>query len=398
VRLSASRLYLANICPASFALPHAADVEPTEAQAAGTGRHAYLSELARAFVAGEQDPAAVSLATVPEEADWYVTCAGIDARELLEGMVTIRHDVAYAYDVATDTARELAVTGHRGYQGLAPTEIPGSLDWRTTDINGDVTVVDFKGTERTAPAKHNLQLGFYALCVARTEGLDAIDVALCYVAENGDLEWDRAHLDAWDLAAIADRLRAVHARVEAAMDEGDVPDTHPGLHCPRCPALRACPAHVTLARAVIGALDTLDPSATVQLTDEQAGVAWVTIARAEVVIDAVRESLKARLQSHPIPLPDGSKLVPVEQHRRSLDVGKALPILQARVGDRVEGYIKRTLPSEVVGKLAREMAPGLNLGVKATSELLWADLDAAGAVKSTTVASHRVVAAKDGAA
>ena len=46
MRLTASRLHLADRCPASCALPTAADWADSDAAAAGTGRHAYLSALA----------------------------------------------------------------------------------------------------------------------------------------------------------------------------------------------------------------------------------------------------------------------------------------------------------------------------------------------------------------
>lgn len=394
MKLSASRLYLAEACAASCALPTDDEGSGPWAEA-GTGRHAFLSALATT-----RDRAA-ALATVPEGAPWRSTCEAIDCDALLEGVVEIEADLSHTYDPEMDCAEAIVVDGHRAY-AADPRVIPGTLDWLVTRADGRLEVVDFKGVSQVAPATHNLQLALYALQVARARDLDEIGVAIAYIRPDGDVAWDRDVLDVFDLAEAATRIREVWRRVEEARAEvaaGRLPSTRMGDHCTWCPALRRCPGHITLARELAADTRTVDEvvAELVRLDDEAAGVAWVRMERVEAVLEAIRKSLRARVMHRPVPLPDGQVLRAVESHPRSLDVARALPVLRERLGDRVESLVKRTLASEVVGQVARELAPGK--GVKKVEGELWAALDAAGAVKTATVVSVRPMKpAKEGVA
>mgnify|MGYP000240465057 CR=1 FL=1 len=181
MRLTASRLHLADRCPASCALPTAADWADSDAAAAGTGRHAYLSALA---ATGSREAA---LATVPDGAPWRAPCEAIDTEALLAGVARIEHDLAHSYDPERDTASPIVVDAHRAYE-LDDTQIPGTLDWLVTRLDGSVEVVDFKGEMPVTPAASNLQLALYALQAARSRGLDEITVSICYVRADGTLD------------------------------------------------------------------------------------------------------------------------------------------------------------------------------------------------------------------
>lgn len=384
MKLSASRMYLAAACAASCALPTDTE-ESGEWAEAGTGRHAFLSAL------GATRDRAAALAVVPADAPWRPTCEAIDCDALLDGAVAIEVDLAHVYDPEYDTAAPIVVDGHRAYATDAR-HIPGTLDWLVTREGGWLEVVDFKGVGQVADARDNLQLALYALQVARSRDLDEIGVAIAYVHADGAVVWDRARLDVFDLAEAAARVRAVWQRVEAARAEvaaGRAVSTRLGDHCTWCPALRRCPGHIALARELAADARTVDEvvAELVRLDDDAAGVAWVRLERAEAVLEAVRKSLRARVMHRTLPLPDGRALRAVESHPRSLDAARALPVLRERLGDRVEGLVKRTLPSEVVGQVARELAPGK--GVKAVEGELWAALERAGAVKTATVVSVR---------
>jgi len=394
MKLSASRMYLAAACAASCALPTDAEASGPWAEA-GTGRHAFLSVL------GATRDRAQALAAVPEDAPWRATCEAIDCDALLDGAVAIEVDLAHVYDPEFDTAAPIVVDGHRAYTTDAR-HIPGTLDWLVTREGGRLEVVDFKGVGQVDAARDNAQLALYALQVARSRDLDEIGVAIAYVQADGTVVWDRAVLDIFDLAEAASRVRAVWRRVEEARAEvaaGRLPSTRMGDHCTWCPALRRCPGHITLARELAADTRTVDEAVAelVRLDDEAAGVAWMRMERVEAVLEAVRKSLRARVMHRPVPLPDGQVLRAVESHPRSLDVARALPVLRERLGDRVESLVKRTLASEVVGQVARELAPGK--GVKKVEGELWAALDAAGAVKTATVVSVRPMKpAKEGVA
>ena len=389
MRLTASRLHLADRCPASCALPTAADWADSDTAAAGTGRHAYLSALA---ATGSREAA---LATVPDGAPWRAPCEAIDTEALLAGVARIEHDLAHSYDPERDTASPIVVDAHRAYE-LDDTQIPGTLDWLVTRLDGSVEVVDFKGEMPVTPAASNLQLALYALQAARSRGLDEVGVAICYVRADGTLRWDRALLDVFALACAAARIRDVWGRVTAARAlraGGGDPSVRVGDHCTYCPALRRCPAHVALARELVAQGERPVDDVTrelASLSDAQAGEAYERLERLQAILDACRASLRVRVMRGDLPLPDGRVLRAVESAPRSLVVSKALPVLRSRVGDRADALVRQSLDAGVVGQLVRELHPGK--GQRKHEEALWAELEAAGAVKTGSVTSLRRVA------
>ena len=396
-RLTASGLRLAALCSAAYALP-ADDAESTDAQAAGTGRHAYLDALAVAY-RGDADAArATALATVPDDASHRATCESIDVAELLAltgaDVGTVETGVQLEWAPATDEGGERAHAGeHRAYR-TDPSRIYGTADWIVTSPDGSVVVIDFKGSERNDPAAEHAQLAFYALAVARARGLDAVGVALVYVHEDGHLYADRATLDAWDLAARAETLRTTWTRVTAArleLDFGRPVGTATGAHCARCPAMRVCPAQVTLVRALASeAAQTVEDIAggLARLSDADAGRAWDRLQQAEAALKTIRASLTVRAGLRGLPLPDGSHLTPVDATRRTVDVEKALPVLRARFGDQADAAVERSLAIGDVERLARQLAPGK--GQKKAVEGVVAELAAAGAVRESKFVQLRV--------
>ncbi len=396
-RLTASGLRLAALCAAAYALP-ADDAESTDAQAAGTGRHAYLDALAVAY-RGDADAArATALATVPADAPHRATCESIDVAELLAmtgaDVGTVEVGVQLDWDPWSDDGGEhVSAAQHRAYR-TDPSRIYGTSDWIVTAPDGSVVVIDFKGSERNDPAREHAQLAFYALAVARARGLATLGVALVYVHEDGALYADRAHLDEWDLSAAAARLLDTWVRVTAAraeVDAGRPVGTSTGGHCARCPAMRVCPAQVTLVRALASeAAQSVEDIAggLARLSDADAGRAWDRLQQAEAALKTIRASLTARAGLRGLPLPDGSHLMPVDTTRRTVDVEKALPVLRARFGDQADAAVERSLSIGDVERLARQLAPGK--GQKRAVEAVVAELAAAGAVKTSSFVQLRV--------
>lgn len=390
MNITASKLELLELCPAAGALP-AVWTESTDDQVAGSARHRFVQ---RAREMGRDE----ALAEIPADAPWRAQCEALSLDALPAG----DHELAYAYDVATDGARFLGSWIERAYQ-VGPTEVSGTADLvcPPTAERPRWLVVDFKGEEEVTPAATNLQLGFYGLCVARVQCVDEIDVAIGYLGHGGGIRWDRASLGPFDIEAVAERVRNVHAAVETAralLAEGGTPDFATGLHCRRCPALTMCPAQVALVREV--AL-SVRPEATdagdvtqqmtaklASLSDRDAGFAWVRVQLLEELIAAMKASLRARAEVKGLPLPDGEQLIPTEVVRRSIVVDKALPVLRGRFGDQVDAMIDHSLSSEVVGKLARQIAPGK--GQRKAAEELWAALTEAGAVRRSVHVQLRV--------
>lgn len=371
---TASKLELLERCPAAGALP-AVWTEATDDMRAGTARHRFIQ---RAREIGREE----ALAEVPSDAPWRAQCEALELDELPAG----DHEIAYAYDVAHDTARCLGPWLDRAYD-VWPTEISGTADLIAppTADRPRWLVIDFKGEEEVEPAGVNLQLGFFALCLARLHGVDEVDVAIGYLRHGGGIRWDRATLGPFDIEAVADRLRGITAGIDAARAQL-APDVSMGLHCRRCPALIACPAQVAAARAFLA--DPPTNEALAQASAEDAGAAWVQVKVLTELADRLRAVLAARAEVAGLPLPEGARLVPVETVRRTLLIEKAEPVLRARFGAQLDELIERSLSSEVVGRLSRQLAPGA--GVKKAAEALWGELAAAGAVRRNTFVQLRV--------
>lgn len=271
--ISASAIPRLLACPASHRLPHH---QYNSAHAtAGQDRHAEAE--AAADTGGELHPAVVALM---REGDQMAT------------------ECAFAYDVATDTAREL---GHvdRRYGSLAPYELPGTMDLLIRG-HGRAVVIDYKSFAEVDPAERNTQLATYALMVARCYGLDEVTVAIVYLtnAHRPSI----ATLGPLDLDAHAARLKRLH--VEVAKPSAPVS----GPHCKYCPAFLACPVQHALTIDV-GETLPLRIEAQVPFGDDQsAAEAFDLLQRIKVLSTRIQAALYARAAERPIPLGNGMVL------------------------------------------------------------------------------------------
>lgn len=385
---SASKLELLERCPAAGALA-SVWTESTDDQRAGTARHRFIQ---RSREIGRDE----ALAAIPEDAAWREQCEALDLDALPPG----DFELAYAYDVATDTARFLGPWLDRAYD-VGLTEVSGTTDLVAPPIGDQPRwlVVDFKGEEEVAPAATNIQLGFYALAVARTRGLDEVDVAIVYLGHGGAMRWDRATLGPFELEAVAERVRSILAAVAAArgvVAAGGSPDYATGMHCRRCPAMTLCPAQTAIVRAWSSSIEGASVSQIVEtyprLSDEEAGAAWERIAMLGELLDAARAALRARAEVSGLPLPSGDRLMPVEVPRRAIITEKAEPVLRARFGEQVDKHIERSIRGESIAKLARQIAPGK--GQKKAADEIWSALEAAGAVRRSSFVQLRVKKSK----
>lgn len=393
-RLTASGLALAAACPAAYALPAVEDHE-TDAMRAGTQRHAWLDAFALAWEqrraqGGSPDAAYVDAGHVlPADPTARATCEAIDLERLLDVTGarggTIEVATVLTWWPATDSAEEMLGAGHRQYRD-DPTALHGTADWIVTAPDGSVTVVDFKGSMRGAPAAEHLQINWYALAYARARGLDRIAVALVYIDEDGTLTDDRATLDAWDLDAWAARFANIYARVAAAV-AAPVEHTRVGDHCGNCPAIRVCPAMAGLARELVASPPS--PEAYPALDDAAAGAAWAKVQVLRELLDRAAAALRVRAERRGLPLPDGRWLTPVESSRRTVDVEKALPVLRQLVGERAEGLVERSLSAAAVDAVVRELAAASGDTAKATGERVWTALREAKAARDSTYVQLR---------
>jgi hypothetical protein len=113
------------------------------------------------------------------------------------------------------------------------------------------------------------------LAVARAWGLTETRVSVVHVTEDGALDFDELWLGADALDRIAREVRTTPSRVAAVREEvtaGRTPDVRVGDHCTFCPAYRACPANIGLAKNLLNMSDV--PETIPGLSPSQAGALW----------------------------------------------------------------------------------------------------------------------------
>ena len=328
--ISASAIPRLLACPASHRLPHH-DYQTTHATA-GQDRHAEAE--AAADTGGELHPTVVALMV---EGDHLAT------------------ECAFAYDAATDTAREL---GHvdRRYGTLAPYELPGTMDLLIRG-EGRAVVVDYKSYAEVDPAERNTQLATYALMVARCYGLDEVTVAIIYLV--GGRRPSIATLTALDLDAHAARLKRLH--VDVARPSAPVS----GPHCKYCPAFLACPVQHALT---IDVGETLPLRIEAQMPfgdDQSAAEAFDLLQRIKTLSTRIQAALYARAAERPIPLGNGMVLGQrtVEGNDR-IDGNVAYEVVRERHGQAVadqavERHATKTRLSAALKPLVGKLAPEL---------------------------------------
>jgi len=328
--ISASAIPRLLACPASHRLPHH-DYQSTHATA-GSDRHAEAE--AAADTGGELHPAVVALMV---EGDQLAT------------------ECAFAYDCATDSAREL---GHvdRRYRDLAPYEIPGTMDLLILGP-GRAVVVDYKSFAEVDPAERNTQIATYALMVARTYGLDEVTVAIVYLV--GGRRPSIATLGPLDLDAHAARLRRLH--VDVARPSAPVS----GPHCRYCPAFLSCPVQHALIIDVGDALPLAIERSIPFDDDQSAAEAFDLLARIKTLSTRIQAALYARAAERPVPLANGMVLGArtVEGNDR-IDGNVAYEVVRERHGQdvadqAVERHATRKRLSDALKPLVGKLAPEL---------------------------------------
>jgi hypothetical protein len=222
----------------------------------GTRVHAVL----QACIEGREPPAL----TDPVERRMAELVTDWVARNRLVGM---RSEVPFAYDTATDTARELvdsegwptrwytdpekraAYPGHGG--PIRDSELCGRADicYMGADDDGPVACVDdLKAEFGGSPADAMAQLAALGLTVARAYGAERARVRAIRVSETRTDDTSEVYwLSAFDMMAIGGELSRANVR-------GEPPPT-PGAWCKEryCPAIEACPATQALLGQVVPA-------------------------------------------------------------------------------------------------------------------------------------------------
>lgn len=304
---------------------------------------------------------------------------------LREGDETIT-EKAFAYDVATDTARELPLGKHkRDYSGLGPFEIPGTPDLVIRG-NGRVVVVDHKSFVDGSVD----QLATYALMVARAWNVDEVEIVIHYKAT-----WKRSlHLvlGPIDLDAHAAKLKQL--QLDAAKAAANpLAWVKKGDHCSYCDAWVDCPAWEGLRGQVrSGELALATEAAIPFADDDEAARAWEMRDQLKMMLSRLTAALYARAKERPIPLPDGNVLAYVEKEgKRKIDGDRAYALLKERYGTTVaDAAVRKTVAQKWIEDAFKQH--GVPSPAKAKTAVVKA-LEEAGAVTREAKLSPEVVPA-----
>jgi hypothetical protein len=356
VKLTGSGFGRAEACPASAFLPHV-DEPPGVYAVSGSAVHRYLclvaevgrdAALALMEVEHRDACAAIDLDTMPhaEPANWAV-------------------EVAFAWDWLADTARELhRGSGSRDYSGIGPSEVAGTADLIGLD-GGAVVVLDLKtGWADLGNPADSPQLQFYALAAALAYGATEAVVGFIHVRDGVAL-YDVARLDAFALAAAAERLRGIVVSTSAAEEQWA--QTHQvtpvaGEHCRYCPAFLRCPAKATLARELALQSAANDPTELTPVLDAASvPAALERLWAAQQVLERVKRTLDEFAASHPVYLPDGRVYGSVESSKESFDPAIGASALAQLFGPDVAGEaveVEKTLSKAALERALRKHIAG----------------------------------------
>lgn len=144
------------------------------------------------------------------------------------------YEIKLAYDPTTRTARTLVNPDARDYTECSPTELPGTADFISLDVD-TAYVVDYK-TGSTSWEAYKDQLNFLALAACRKRGVKR---AVCIVLKVfGGETYDRAWvLEEEDVNAFEEELIRIATNIPTAQPQ-------PGVHCVGqfCRLAGTCPA------------------------------------------------------------------------------------------------------------------------------------------------------------
>jgi len=323
VRLpTASEIELALTCSGSALLPrHGLE---SQWMSLGITKGAFFEALIGG-VGREQALAAIA------DPDTRAVCEALDLDGLPLEPAAYAAEVAFAWSPITGAARELGRGLERDYSAAAEGEMVGTADVIALLGDDGVLVADWKGEHAhvTAPAR-NPQLRWLALAACRAYGRRRAVVEIIRPGE--DRAWrERAELDAFDLAEIAEEMRALVQDLQRAA--ADVPRLVLGEHCRRCKSMPYCPAQTALVRDLAAGDGALVTRMAESLTPDTARAAWHRLQAAKGALERIEQALRTYASFEPISLGDGRVFGPQRIRRESLDGTAVFHVLRERYGE-----------------------------------------------------------------
>lgn len=353
---TASQLHRVLECVGSAVLPQV-DTESTPWQSLGVETHRYLERV-------NQVGREAALAEVKDE-QLREGMALIEVARLPLDPASFAVEVTFAYNVVTGTARELGRSLQRDYSEATPEEEVG-----TADVVGvtatKVVVVDWKrGHGHLPPPADHVQLRFLALAAARAYRKTGAIVELIRIRDDGTAWRERAELDMFDLAEIAEQVRGLAADVTRWQAADTAPPVRVGSWCVGCPAFRRCRAQVELAIEVAAApLATTadDREAIVQrfeglLTLERAPELYGKLKSLDALIELLWTVMKGFAARNPFSVGGNKVYGPKETKHESLDGKTVWHVIKDLYGEDVAWkVVQMTATKSKIEGHAREVA------------------------------------------
>lgn len=258
----------------------------------------------------------------------------------------LESEATYELDVNLQTARAIHIDKPRDYPYNAHC-FYGTADLvGFSEDGGTVIVIDIKTGRRLADhARDNWQLRFLAVAAAAAHGAKDAKVALAYVNEAGDVEFEWAEFTSLDLADYMEELSWLDStllKVSEAVASGYAIDLAIGSHCDWCPALLNCPAHMDTMKsmdadlaATRGELDQLSP--------ESLGKLYDRLSAYETILKEVRSSFRTMANSGPIEIGDSKQLRFVSNNHTIINSKKQDEFVQWLVANGPHSCLRVTL-------------------------------------------------------
>jgi CRISPR/Cas system-associated exonuclease Cas4 (RecB family) len=234
----------------------------------------------------------------------------------------LESEVTYEYNAIENTARAISISKPRDYP------YNDGCFYGTADLVGlsedgqSVIVIDIKTGKRLPKhASENWQLRLLAVAAASTYGCRAAKVALAYINQFGEVEFEWADFDSLDLADYAEELEWLVTAVRKAseaVESGYQIDIEMGDHCEWCPAMLYCPAHMNGIRSMIADLE--DTGGVIdKMTPEELGAAYDKYLAANDVVRLVESAFRSLAKNGSVSLGDEYELKMVPHRRRVIN-------------------------------------------------------------------------------
>lgn len=332
-------------CPASAVLPQVSHAGKYAKH--GLAVHEYAQWVKRI---GKDE----ALAKIEEE--YRDFCESLDVEQLPDDE-NAHAEVSFAYNIETDSGRELGRDLGRAYPATEETEIPMTLDLVSAPPGLDHVIIwDYKSGNAPS-AKDNWQLKIGALAACRAYKRSCAKVAIARIGFNGSISYDWEELDAFELDLAAKDLQVLGKRIlgaRALYAGGATVNVSTGPHCKYCPALAYCPAQGGLLSRFASEMQAQTKEQIVSLlTPETAFAAKKRLEQVESVVDMVKDALRSYASRTPIPVGNGKLWGAVETTEDELDPMKTFEVVSRVCGTSTA---EKAVPRYVSKKGLKEAA------------------------------------------